>query len=83
MTVIRNYWIFLLEEGGRTDGPSGLRRKTALDDALPRGIIARDHNLLPLGDTFAIPQCTRWLRSLLSLACLLCTLVCDVVRIGG
>jgi putative transposase len=45
---------------------------------LPGGIIARDHNLLSLGDTLATTRCTRWLRSLLSFARLSCTLVCDV-----
>src|SRR5262249_55211980 len=49
--------------------------------ALPRGIIARDHNLLLPGDTLAMTRCTRWLRSLLSFACLLCTLGDDVGRL--
>ena len=48
--------------------------------ALPGGIITRDHNLLPLGDTVTMTRCTRWLRSLLSCACLLFTLVWDVGR---
>src|SRR5262249_22910414 len=48
--------------------------------ALPRGIIARDHNLLLRGDTLAMTRCTRWLHSLLSFACLLFTLGYDVGR---
>ena len=48
--------------------------------ALPRGIITRDHNLLPLGDTFVLIGCTRWLRSRPSCACLLFTLMRDAVR---
>ena len=46
----------------------------------PRGIITQDHNLLPLGDTVVMTRCTRWLRSLLSFACLCFTLVCDAGR---
>src|SRR5882724_11068684 len=48
--------------------------------ALPRGIIPRDHNLLPLGDILAMIRYTRWLRSHLSFVCLLFTLMCDAVR---
>jgi putative transposase len=47
---------------------------------LPGGIIARDHNLLSLGDTLAMTRCTRWLHNLLSLACLLFTFMCDAGR---
>jgi putative transposase len=48
--------------------------------ALPRGIITRDHNLLPLGDAVVIIRYIRWLRSRLSFACLLFTLMCDAGR---
>ena len=48
--------------------------------ALPRGIIAKDHNLLSLGETLAMTRCTQWLRSFLSCVCLLFTLVGDVGR---
>ena len=48
--------------------------------ALPGGIIAKDHNLLPQGDTLAMTRCTPWLRSLLSFACVLFTLLCDAGR---
>ena len=47
---------------------------------LPGGIIAKDHNFLPLGDTLAMTRYARWLRNLMSFACLLVTLVCDAVR---
>lgn len=47
---------------------------------LPGGIIAKDHNFLPLGDTLAMTRYARWLRHLMSFACLLVTLVCDAVR---
>jgi len=47
---------------------------------LPGGIIAKDHNLLPQGDTLAMTRCTRWLRSLLLFACFLFTLLGDAGR---
>src|SRR5215472_16761479 len=47
---------------------------------LPGGIIAKDHNLLPLGDTLAMTRCTQWRRSLLSFTCLLFTLMGDAGR---
>ena len=48
--------------------------------ALPGGIIARDHNLLYLGDTLAMIRCTRRLRNLMQFALPLLTLVCDAGR---
>ena len=42
--------------------------------------MAKDRNLLPQGDTVAMTRCTQWLRSLLSFACVLFTLMCDAGR---
>ncbi len=48
--------------------------------ALPKGIIAREHNLLFLEDTLAMIRCTRLLRSLLACVHLLFTFGCDAGR---
>jgi putative transposase len=47
---------------------------------LPRGIIAKDYNLLSLGAAFAMTRCPRRLRNLMRFACLLFTLMCDAGR---
>src|SRR5713101_6219269 len=47
---------------------------------LPRGIIAKDYNLLALGATLAMIRYPRRLRNLMRFACLLLTLTCDAGR---
>jgi putative transposase len=47
---------------------------------LPRGIIAKDYNLLSLGATFAMIRCPRRLHYLMWFAGLLLTLLCDAGR---
>jgi hypothetical protein len=47
---------------------------------LPRGIIARDVNLLALGATFTMTQFPGRLRHLMRFAGLLLTLLCDAGR---
>src|SRR5262245_34596043 len=46
----------------------------------PRGIIAKNDNLVSLGATFAMTRCPRRLRNLMRFACLLRTLMCDPGR---
>lgn len=47
---------------------------------LPRGIIAKDYNLLSLGDPFTMTRCPRQLHSLMQFAGLLLTLMGDAGR---
>ena len=59
---------------------AGFVSQTRWTMELQRGIIAKDYNLLSLGETVSMTRCTRWLRSLLSFACLFFTLMCDMGR---
>ena len=47
---------------------------------LPRGIIAKNYNLLSLGSIFTMTPCPRRLRHLMRFAGLLLTLTCDAER---